>query len=54
MSQSHARATTVWFVAAAALAAFTYLYALDSWGIPSNGDEYVYTHIVRKTAASGQ
>ena len=54
MSRWHARAPTVWFVAAAALAAFTYLYALDSWGIPSNGDEYVYTHIVRKTAASGQ
>jgi 4-amino-4-deoxy-L-arabinose transferase-like glycosyltransferase len=36
------------------LAAFTYLYALDSQHIPKNGDEYPYEHITRLTADSGR
>ena len=35
------------------LAAFTYLYGLDSRFAPKNGDEYPYMHIVRMTADSG-
>ena len=38
----------------ALLAAFTYLYGLDSQHIPKNGDEYPYEHITRLTAASGR
>lgn len=41
------------FAAAALLAAFAYLYGLDDVGIPNNGDEMVYIHIARLTAASG-
>jgi 4-amino-4-deoxy-L-arabinose transferase-like glycosyltransferase len=36
------------------LAAFTYLYGLDSPHIPKNGDEYPYEHIARLTAESGR
>ena len=36
------------------LAAFTYLYGLDSQHIPKNGDEYPYEHITRLTAESGR
>jgi 4-amino-4-deoxy-L-arabinose transferase-like glycosyltransferase len=36
------------------LAAFTYLYGLDSPHVPKNGDEYPYEHITRLTAASGR
>ncbi len=36
------------------LAAFTYLYGLDSQHIPKNGDEYPYEHITRLTADSGR
>jgi 4-amino-4-deoxy-L-arabinose transferase-like glycosyltransferase len=36
------------------LAAFTYLYGLDSPHIPKNGDEYPYAHITRLTAESGR
>lgn len=35
------------------LALFTYFYALDGLHIPRNGDEDVYTHITRLTAAGG-
>ncbi len=35
------------------LAILTYCYALDSQYIPKNGDENVYLHITRLTAASG-
>jgi 4-amino-4-deoxy-L-arabinose transferase-like glycosyltransferase len=38
----------------ALLAAFTYLYGLDSQHIPKNGDEYPYEHITRLTAESGR
>jgi 4-amino-4-deoxy-L-arabinose transferase-like glycosyltransferase len=38
----------------ALLAAFTYLYGLDSPHIPKNGDEYPYEHITRLTAESGR
>lgn len=34
-------------------AVFVYGYGLDSQHIPKNGDEYVYTHIARLTAANG-
>ncbi|MGZ8256338.1 MAG: ArnT family glycosyltransferase [Gallionella sp.] len=39
--------------AALLLAIATYFYALDSQYIPKNGDENVYLHITRLTAASG-
>ncbi len=35
------------------LAVFTYFFGLDSPHIPKNGDENVYAHITRLTAASG-
>ena len=38
----------------ALLAAFAYLYGLDSQHIPKNGDEYPYEHITRLTAESGR
>jgi 4-amino-4-deoxy-L-arabinose transferase-like glycosyltransferase len=41
------------YTLAALLAAFVYSYGLDSRNLPSNGDEYVYAHITRLTAASG-
>ncbi len=40
-------------IAALLLAIVTYFYALDSQYIPKNGDENVYLHITRLTAASG-
>lgn len=40
-------------IAALLLAITTYFYALDSQYIPKNGDENVYLHITRLTAASG-
>lgn len=40
-------------VAVGLLALFTYSWGLDSLYIPKNGDEYVYTHITRLTASSG-
>ena len=43
----------LWYVAAVALAIFTYFYGLDSQHAPKNGDEYPYEHITRLTAASG-
>ena len=36
-----------------ALAALLYLYGLDSFYAPTNGDEMVYIHIARMTAESG-
>ena len=35
-----------------ALVMFTYLFGLDSRFAPKNGDEYVYLHIARLTAAA--
>ncbi len=43
-----------WHVLACVLAVFTYFYGLDSQHIPKNSDEYVYEHIARVTAESGQ
>ncbi len=43
-----------WYAFCLILAVFTYFYALGSEHIPKNGDEYVYAHITRLTAASGQ
>lgn len=40
-------------IASLLLAICTYFYALDSQYIPKNGDENVYLHITRLTAASG-
>ena len=37
----------------AVVAVLSYFYALESQHIPKNGDEYVYEHIARLTAASG-
>jgi 4-amino-4-deoxy-L-arabinose transferase-like glycosyltransferase len=51
--QQTVRNRTLLLGAAALLAAFTYLYGLDDVGIPSNGDENVYIHLARLTAASG-
>lgn len=53
MSTIPGRRQAIFFAAAALLAAFTYLYGLDDVGIPANGDENVYIHIARLTAASG-
>ncbi len=39
--------------AAMLLAVFVYFFGLDSQHIPKNGDENVYAHITRLTAASG-
>ncbi|MCZ8293891.1 MAG: glycosyl transferase [Hylemonella sp.] len=36
------------------LAAFAYAFGLDGQYVPSNGDEMVYVHIARETAATGQ
>ncbi|MDH4233648.1 MAG: phospholipid carrier-dependent glycosyltransferase [Gallionella sp.] len=43
-----------WYVLACLLAVFTYFYGLGSQHIPKNSDEYVYEHIARVTAASGE
>lgn len=43
----------IWYVLAMLLAVFTYFYELGSPNIPKNGDEVVYAHITRLTAASG-
>ena len=43
-----------WYVSACLLAVFTYFYGLGSQHIPKNSDEYVYEHISRLTAESGQ
>jgi 4-amino-4-deoxy-L-arabinose transferase-like glycosyltransferase len=52
-----AEKTNRWHLAlyalAVLLAVFVYGYGLDSRNLPSNGDEYVYAHITRLTAASG-
>ena len=53
MSMAGLRRETLFLAAAALLAAFTYLYGLDDFGIPTNGDEGVYIHIARITAGSG-
>lgn len=42
------------YFAALLLAVFVYFYGLDSQHIPRNGDEDVYVHITRLTAASGE
>ena len=42
------------YLAAILLAVFVYFYGLDSQHIPRNGDEDVYAHITRLTAASGE
>lgn len=43
----------LWYLFATVLAVVTYFYGLDSPHIPKNGDELVYAHITRLTAASG-
>jgi 4-amino-4-deoxy-L-arabinose transferase-like glycosyltransferase len=50
--RSPPRATLGW-LALLALALGVYIFGLDGQYIPSNGDELVYTHIARLTAASG-
>jgi len=40
-------------IGALLLAVLAYFYALGSLGIPSNGDEFAYAHIARRTAESG-
>lgn len=42
------------YLAALLLAVFVFFYGLDSQHIPRNGDEDVYAHITRLTAASGE
>ena len=46
------RQSASWLVLVA-LAALLYLYGLDSFYAPTNGDEMVYIHIARMTAESG-
>lgn len=47
------RSTAFW-LALLLLAAFAYACGLDGQYVPSNGDEMVYAHIARETAATGQ
>ncbi len=54
MSLGPAQRTMAGYVAALALAVFTYFYGLGGQHIPRNGDEDVYAHITRLTAHSGQ
>jgi 4-amino-4-deoxy-L-arabinose transferase-like glycosyltransferase len=46
--------STAFWLALLLLAAFVYAYGLDGQYVPSNGDEMVYAHIARETAATGQ
>ncbi len=50
---SDKHSTTFW-LALLLLAAFAYVVGLDGQYVPSNGDEMVYAHIARETAATGQ
>ncbi len=50
---SDKHSTAFWLVLLL-LAAFTYVFGLDGQYVPSNGDEMVYAHIARETAATGQ
>ena len=52
-SSSSALLRTLLYGLAMLLAAFVYFFGLDSQHIPKNGDENVYAHITRLTAASG-
>ena len=52
-TSSDARSTVFWLVLLL-LAAGVYVFGLGGQYIPSNGDELVYTHIARETAATGQ
>jgi 4-amino-4-deoxy-L-arabinose transferase-like glycosyltransferase len=45
---------TAFWLALLLLAAFAYVFGLDGQYVPSNGDEMVYAHIARETAATGQ
>ncbi len=45
---------TAFWLALLLLAAFAYVFGLDGQYVPSNGDEMVYVHIARETAATGQ
>jgi len=45
---------TAFWLALLLLAACVYVFGLDGQYAPSNGDELVYTHIARVTAATGQ
>ena len=51
-SQIWSKNTQAWLVLLV-LAVFTYILGLDGQYVPTNGDELVYTHIARLTAASG-
>lgn len=46
--------STAFWLALLLLAAFAYAFGLDGQYVPSNGDEMVYVHIARETAATGQ
>lgn len=46
------RLGTLWLLVG--LAVLAYFHGLDSLHVPKNGDEYVYAHITRLTAASGE
>jgi 4-amino-4-deoxy-L-arabinose transferase-like glycosyltransferase len=48
------RARTACWLALLLLAGFVYVFGLGGQYIPSNGDEMVYAHIARETAATGQ
>jgi 4-amino-4-deoxy-L-arabinose transferase-like glycosyltransferase len=47
-------ASTVYWLALLVLALAVHAFGLDGQYIPSNGDEMVYAHIARETAATGQ
>ncbi len=46
--------STAFWLALLLVAAFAYAFGLDGQYVPSNGDEMVYVHIARETAATGQ
>ena len=54
LSSSSDTAATAFWLALLLLAGCVYAYGLGGQYIPSNGDEMVYAHIARETAATGQ
>jgi 4-amino-4-deoxy-L-arabinose transferase-like glycosyltransferase len=54
LSSSSDTAATAFWLALLLLASLVYVYGLGGQYIPSNGDEMVYAHIARETAATGQ
>ncbi|TXT41654.1 MAG: glycosyltransferase [Comamonadaceae bacterium] len=54
LTPAHGRTSTLLWLALLLAAVLTYVLGLDGQYVPTNGDELVYSHIARLTAASGQ